>query len=63
MASNGVGHGNPQRTISILRNKARKNKWCNTLGLKNEKSFQRIVLHLCIFEWVNLLNVNDLSLV
>ena len=37
--------------------------WCNTLGLKNEKSFQRIVLHHCSFECIKILTNNILSLV
>ena len=37
--------------------------WCNTLGLKNEKSFQHIVLHHCCFEYIKILTNNVLSLV
>ena len=37
--------------------------WCNTLGLKKEKSFQRIVLHLCSFKYIKDLINKILSLV
>ena len=36
---------------------------CKTLGLKKEKSFQHIVLHLCCFEYIKGLIDRILSLV